>query len=313
MSTEDFERYDAVSPPWRGESALQSEPAAEVAIDVPLVERLVAKQFPEFSEEPVAFAGEGWDNANFRVGSEHAARLPRREIAVGLLQKELRWLTHIEPLCSLRVPALVGRGRPMAGYPWEWSLVRWVPGEAVGHSATGSRMSAARTLGAFTEQLHAPAPVDAPRNPYRGVPLGWRTESVADWLSQVAEITDVDAVRAVWREAVHAPAHAGPEVWVHGDLHPFNIVAQKGGISGVIDFGDLCSGDPAVDLALGWLMFEPAERAEFLRLSGADSDAVARGRGWAVFFGLTFLSHGARRADYRALGQLTLARVLAKS
>jgi aminoglycoside phosphotransferase (APT) family kinase protein len=47
----------------------------------------------------------------------------------------------------------------------------------------------------------------------------------------------------------------GPPIWLHGDLHPFNLVVNQGRLSAVIDFGDLCAGDPATDLAVAWMLF----------------------------------------------------------
>ncbi|GGU04709.1 phosphotransferase [Actinomadura citrea] len=52
-------------------------------------------------------------------------------------------------------------------------------------------------------------------------------------------------VRAVWDDAVAAQAWEGPPVWVHGDLHPANVVVSDGALSGITDFGDMFAGDPA--------------------------------------------------------------------
>lgn len=38
-------------------------------------------------------------------------------------------------------------------------------------------------------------------------------------------------------------------MWVHGDLHPANVVVTRGTLSGVVDFGEVFAGDPAADLA----------------------------------------------------------------
>jgi hypothetical protein len=51
-----------------------------------------------------------------------------------------------------------------------------------------------------------------------------------------------------------APGWAGPALWLHGDLHPANVLTADGTICGVIDFGDLFAGDPACDLAAAWIL-----------------------------------------------------------
>ncbi|MYX50365.1 phosphotransferase, partial [Streptomyces sp. SID8385] len=63
-----------------------------------------------------------------------------------------------------------------------------------------------------------------------------------------------DAVRAVWEDAAAAPEWTGPRLWLHGDLHPANVLTADGTFCGVIDFGDLFAGDPAGDLAAAWVL-----------------------------------------------------------
>jgi serine/threonine protein kinase len=79
---------------------------------------------------------------------------------------------------------------------------------------------------------------------------------------------------------------AGPPAWVHGDLHPANILVNAGQISAVIDFGDLTSGDPANDLSVAWMMLAAKERAIFWQAYGhADDHTRARARGVGALAG----------------------------
>ncbi len=101
-----------------------------------------------------------------------------------------------------------------------------------------------------------------------------------------------DVPRAVelatlWRTAAGAPTHVGPPVWVHGDLHPFNLLVEPTPLgdrrlSAVVDFGDLTAGDPAVDLATRWLTLDDAGGRTFASLVDADPATWTRARGWAV-------------------------------
>lgn len=240
--------------------ASQHMPVAEVDIDTALVRALLVEQHPELagsSLEPVAF---GWDNVVFRLGPDLAVRLPRRQVAAELIENEQRWLPELAPRLPLPVPAPVRVGRPGCGYPWAWSVVRWIEGDDAADGRLDDPHLVARQLGAFLAALHTPAPPDAPRNPWRGVPLRDRDEGTEQRIDQLAEMIDAPAVRDRWRHLVRTDPWTGPSLWLHGDLHPANLVLSAGRIAAVVDFGDITSGDPATDLAVAWMLLPPAAR-----------------------------------------------------
>jgi aminoglycoside phosphotransferase (APT) family kinase protein len=67
------------------------------------------------------------------------------------------------------------------------------------------------------------------------------------------------------------PPHA--PVLVHGDLHFRHLLVDSGSASGVIDWGDVCLADPAIDLPLLWSFVPPDGRAAFLDAYGPVDDA----------------------------------------
>jgi len=154
-----------------------SKPEAEIAIDTALVRALVAEQHPDLALAPLVDVGEGWDNRLFRLGSDLVVRLPRRAASAELIDHELRWLPQLAPRLPLAVPAIQRAGRPGAGFPWNWSIASWVPGDPALHVPPRDLRATAAALGAFLRALHQSAPQDAPRNPWRGVPLADRTPS----------------------------------------------------------------------------------------------------------------------------------------
>ncbi len=269
---------------------------------------LLEAECPGLAREPLRRLDEGWDNVTFLLGMEHAVRLPRREAGVALLLNEQRWLPVLGPRIPLAVPAPVHAGAPRAPFGWPWSVVAWVPGTTAERHRFRSEDVA--LLAKALLALHQPAPDDAPTNPFRGVPLPTRNEVVQERLDRLASHPGVDvaSVGAVWRDACSVPG-AGERRWMHGDLHPRNVVVRGGALVGLIDWGDLNGGDVASDLACAWtLLDEAARRRELLDAYGASEPLAKRALGWAVHMGLSLADSGEPR--HIPLGLATLARVL---
>ena len=291
-------------------------PPAEVDVDADLVRRLLAVQHGDLAELPLTLLANGWDNVLFRLGGDLVVRLPRRSLAAALVEHEQTWLPLLAPRLPLPTPAPTRLGKPALGYPWRWSVVPFLPGEIAARAPFARPAEAAATLGAFLRALHVVAPAEAPRNPFRGIPLAQRDEVFRRRLSELAgadEVTfDVDAVAHVWDDALARPPSSGPAMWLHGDLHPANLLVHGGSLSAVIDFGDLTAGDPATDLAVAWMAFERADRAVFRATYGkADDDTWARARGWACGLALAFLAHSADNPLMATIGNRALDAVLA--
>lgn len=287
-------------------------PKAEIAIDEALVHTLLAVQHPDLATWPLAAIDAGWDNATFRLGETLAVRLPRREAAATLIVNEQDWLGVLAPWLTLPTPALVRRGAPTAAYPWRWSIVRWIDGEPA--DVAPPKPQEAIRLAAFLKALHKPAPASAPANAARGVPLHTRAASVEERLARLkAETSAVTpGVIDAWRAGLAATTSTEAR-WLHGDLHPRNVLVRDGALSGFIDWGDITSGDIATDLASFWMLFEDRTvRDAALKQYGASAADVARARAWAVLFGAVLLDTG--RIDtprHAIIGASSLARVAA--
>ncbi|MFI7427811.1 aminoglycoside phosphotransferase family protein [Micromonospora sp. NPDC049836] len=288
----------------------QRMPAAEVPVSVELVRRLLQQQHPDLADLPVEVLANGWDNLVCRLGEEFLVRLPRRTVAAALVAHEQRWLPELAGRLPLPVPAPVRVGCPTTQFPWSWSVVPFFPGRIAARSEPDDLRSAAATLGGFLRALHAPAPPAAPVNPSRGIPLAGRAEGVRTALAHL-EPADRAVARRIWAAAAAAPAWDGPPLWLHGDLHPANILVDRGRISAVIDFGDLTSGDPATDLSVAWMLFPAEQRAAFRHAYGGADDATwERARGWALVLSLVFLTHSADNPLMRGIGERTFRAVL---
>lgn len=291
-------------------STTPGTPEAEFVIDEPLVRALLDEQHPEFTNTSLTLIDSGWDNVTYRLGSDLAVRLPRRGVATTLIENEQQWLPELAANLPLAVPTPVRIGRPQLGYPSAWSIVPWIEGTTADLSPLAADQWA--SLAEFLSALHTPAPSKAPINAVRGVPLQHRADALAARLQRLRERTDfiTPGVDAAWHDALNAPL-ARQACWLHGDLHPRNVLADAGRIVGVIDWGDITSGDVATDLASIWMLLPTkATRDSALLQYGADAATVKRAIGWAVLFGAVLLDSGlVDNPRHAAIGKTTLERV----
>ena len=146
---------------------------------------------------------------------------------------------------------------------------------------------------------------------YRGVPLAARVATFDELVAEHAGDAAIDVARGAWAEALAAPPHRDAPTWVHGDLHPGNVLVDDGELVGVLDFNDLNAGDPATDVAACWLLFEPGDAAHALDAYGGADDALrARSRGWVALFALLYLSIGHEgHAGFTEAGRDALRRI----
>ncbi len=183
-------------------------------------------------------------------------------------------------------------GEPSALFEHTWTITRWVVGEPADRAPI-TRADAADTLAGFLRALHRPAPAQAPVNPTRGIPLAELSEAFTTALEVIADDASAGAAREVWAKAVAAPAWDGAPTWLHGDLHPANVVVRDGALVGVLDFGDMCAGDPASDLSAAWILLPAGTVSRFFgAYEDADEVTIARARGWAVLRALHLISIG---------------------
>jgi aminoglycoside phosphotransferase (APT) family kinase protein len=248
--------------------------ADELAIDEPLVRRLLAEQFPEWAGLPLErVEPSGTVNAIYRLGDELAVRLPRVVRWSLGDDRELEWLPRLAPLLPLAIPIPLAVGEPAEDYPCRWSVVTWLEGE---HDAA-EPVQAARDLAGFVEALHAVDPAGAP--PGRG------TSPIADYdastRAAIAKLGNDPRVLAAWEDALAVPWDGVP-VLHHADLDARNWLVRDGRLSAVIDWGSFGAGDPAWDVMAAWKLHS-AEAVEVFRdVLRVDDATWARARGWAV-------------------------------
>lgn len=265
----------------------------EIEITAELVRGLLQEQHPDLAGLAIREVAGGWGNQMWRLGDELAVRMQRMDPTPELQLKERRWLPVLAPRLPLPVPLPVRFGEPSERFPKHWTVMTWVPGEPLEHGSISRGDHAADTLAGFLRALHVRAPADAPISTDVGAHPRNCTDGLEYFLQAVGPHDIAADVRAVWNDAVAAHPWEGPPVWVHGDLHPANVVVSDGTLSGIVDFGAMAAGDPAWDLAAAWVLLPAGTASRFFDMyARADEAAIRRARGLAAMKSLFLMLMG---------------------
>ena len=265
--------------------------ADEIHTDVDLVARLLAGQFPHWAHLPIRrVASAGTDNALYRLGDDMVVRLPRIHWIVESLDKEHLWLPRLAPLLPVAIPCPLAKGTPAHGYPWHWSVYRWLDGDNPTLAHHGDSRQLAVDLASFLTALQRIDPTGGPPAG-RGGPLATRDGPTRTAIDALRGEVDTDAVTAAWEAALEAPPWTHPPRWVHADLSPGNVLLVRQRLGAVIDFSLMGLGDPACDLPIAWNLLPEGVRDLFRTTLEVDDATWARGRGWALSIALIQLPY----------------------
>ena len=237
------------------------------AIDERLARRLVDSQFPQWADLPVEPVEHGGvDNRTFRLGERMTVRLPSADWYALQVAKEQRWLPVLAPQLPLPIPTPVARGAPGEGYPYSWSVYRWLAGEVASEPGIDDLTVFATTLAGFLVALRridaTEGPAPGAHNFFRGRPLETYANETTDSIDALGDAIAGDAARRVWDDATAATWEDDP-VWFHGD--------------------------PACDVVIAWTLLSGPSRDAFRSALGVDPDTWSRGRGWALWKALITL------------------------
>ncbi|WP_326557308.1 phosphotransferase [Micromonospora sp. NBC_01796] len=297
-----------------------TECGVEVSED--LVRHLLREQHPDLAELPLHEVAGGWGNQMWRLGDDLAVRMQRMDTSPDPQLKERRWLPLLAPRLPLPIPTPVRSGTPSERFPKMWTVMTWVEGTPLDHGTIARRDHAADMLAAFLKALHVEVPADAPG----ASDFGTHPKDSGDGFEHFLGAVDLvgfgfaeDDLRAVWDDAVATPEWPGPRVWVHGDLHPANVVIADGTLAGIVDFGALFAGDPAWDLGAAWLLLPEGGASRFFdSYAQVDEAMVRRARGLAAMKSLFLMLMGQNgdrglpggKPNWGPLGRSALDRVM---
>lgn len=273
-------------------------------IDEALVRRLISTQFSQWADLPVKpIASSGWDNRTFHLGADMLVRMPSAADYAEQVKKEQQWLPRLAPLLPLPIPEPLALGKPSEGYPWEWSVYRWLSGESAASGQIADLNSFAKNLAQFLIALQSidakNGPPAGPQSFYRGGALSTYSAETKEAIASLEGKINANAALEVWKAAL-ATSWKKPPVWIHGDISTGNLLVKEGKLCAVIDFGQLAIGDPACDLAIAWTLFKEESRSIFRKTLSLDDDVWDRSRGWALWKSLIYIVDGLTNMNFEA-------------
>jgi aminoglycoside phosphotransferase (APT) family kinase protein len=213
-------------------------------------------------------------------------RLPSGDWYAQQVEKEQRWLPVLAPQLPLPIPTPVALGEPREGYPYRWSVYRWLEGSPAARAPVGDPVAFASDLAGFLRALAAidatggPAPVQ--HNFFGGGPLSYYEGEALEAIERLGDEIPREAVQRTWADAMASEWERDP-VWFHGDVAVANLLLGEGRLAAVLDFGSSGVGDPACDMTIAWTFLSGAARDRFRTERGVDAATWSRGRGWTLW------------------------------
>jgi aminoglycoside phosphotransferase (APT) family kinase protein len=258
----------------------------QLVLATPTVRRLVASQFPEWSDlRIVEVPSPGTVNALFRIGDQLVARFPLQpddpEKVENWIESEAAAARELLGRTRFATPEPVAIGQPGANYPLPWSVQTWVPG-VTSEVGDAESVGLAQDLAEFILGVRK---INTRGRTFHGRGRGGDLRDHDEWMEtcfvQSEEMLDVPPLRLLWKAMRLLPRPDGGDVMNHGDLIATNVLVADGRITGVLDVGGLGPADPALDLLSAWNLLESRPRRTMRQLLASDDLEWARGQAWA--------------------------------
>jgi aminoglycoside phosphotransferase (APT) family kinase protein len=273
--------------------------ADEIHSDVALLRQLLQQQQPNLADGNITrISSTGTSNAIYRINDDLAARLPLRPTKHNPFADELRWLHQLAPNLPLTIPVPVAQGQPSEAFPHHWLIVPWMAGDD-GITAQFDSIQAANDLASFVSALRKFDPSGGPFR-QRSVHLAVRDRHTREAIAASAHLIDAPTITMLWQSALDAQPWDQPSVWLHADLASGNVLFNDGVLSSVIDWGMMTVGDPAVDVAVAWELFDNASRSAFRDSLDIDHATWERSKGWALSTAVIALPYYEHTNSYMA-------------
>ncbi|WP_340372513.1 phosphotransferase [Peribacillus sp. FSL E2-0218] len=279
---------------------------AEYPVSLELAGKLIMQQFPEIEWKEIKQLGEGFDNTVMQINGEFVFRFPRRPLAVTLIQVENHLLPSIAGTLPLTIPEPIFFGEPSAIYPYPFTGYKMVKGHLPAEGSVANEVESAKRLAGFLKILHS-FPLGKARQSgvepdgLRRLDAAFRRESLFAHVATLEKLGYMERARSVtcFVERLGDMDVPRPSTLVHGDIHVRNVLLDDDGIlAGILDWGDVHIGSPAIDIAFLYSYFPRNARQAFFEVYGnidKETERLARFR--AVYMLVTLLVYGIDRED----------------
>lgn len=244
-----------------------------------LVRALLSRQFPsQFkSVQNIQWLGQGFDNTAYLIDQQFVFRFPHRQEALHCMENEILILPYLAQQLSFKISAPTFIGHPDGDYPYPFSGYPALSGELLSHyqAPCVNDPHFARTLGLWLRELHGLPVLDEHRVGIKGK-QDWRLD-IPNRTHRVAELTaqysayfkeqgfDIQKLNALMQGFKNRDIQGGKSCYLHGDLYAKHIVVDSdGNSSGLIDWGDVHIGHPAIDISVGIMIFTESALTHFL-------------------------------------------------
>lgn len=272
---------------------------AEQVIEPPIALQLIQEQFPELSARHIRLLGAGWDNTAFIVDEDMAFRFPRRKIALDFLETEWRALPKIAPHLSMPIPVPKWKGSPSAHFPWPFIGYRMIPGFTACYANLPEEQRAALAvpIARFLAELHS-----LPTSEMSHCHSTIDNRSRIDWtvlipniqknfeeLSLLGILENKAKLTSILEHLRDLRSPVSSSI-VHGDFYVRHLlVDEKHQLCGVIDWGDVHVGDPAIDLAIAHSFLPLIAHDAFIKAYGEISEDTWKLAKLRAIFSSTYL------------------------
>lgn len=254
----------------------------EQTIEPPMALQLIKEQFPELSPKHIRLLGAGWDNTAFIIGEELIFRFPRRKIALPLLEAEWCALPKLAARLPLPIPIPKWRGSPTPSFPWPFIGYRMIPGFTACYAnlLEDERTSLAEPIAQFLAKLHATPTSEISschipgdnQSRIDGTLLTAKIKKNFAELSLLGLLENEKQLDHIVKNLQHFRAPVSSFV-VHGDFYVRHLLVDNNHhLVGVIDWGDIHLGDPAIDLAIAHSFLPAQAHKSFIKAYGEISD-----------------------------------------
>lgn len=251
-------------------------------LEPPLALDLIREQFPDLTLFKIRLLGAGWDNTAFVINEDLIFRFPRREIAVPLLETEWCILPKLASRLSLPIPIPKWRGSSTSRFPWPFIGYKMLAGFTACYAnlSEEERGRLAQPIAHFLASLHA-----TPASITSECQISGDNQGRIDWkilipkvMKNIEELSLLNLLekKNELESLVESLQDLRPpisSVVVHGDFYVRHILVNEvHELVGVIDWGDIHVGDPAIDLAIAHSFLPPSAHAKFREAYGDISE-----------------------------------------